>query len=834
MNYNSTPELKKAFEFIEYTGVNIFLTGKAGTGKTTFLHNLKKNSSKRMVVVAPTGVAAINAGGVTIHSFFQLPFGPQLPEGHINSPALRGNSGNSKSILQRFNREKIDIIKSLDLLVIDEVSMVRADLLDGIDGVLRRFKNKNKPFGGVQLLMIGDLQQLAPIVKDDEWEILRNFYDTVFFFSSSALKQTNYISIELKYIFRQSDENFVNLLNKVRNNQLDEEGINTLNSRYIPSFKPDDKEGYITLTTHNNQANSINAAKLNALKTKKETFTATVEGDFPEHAYPTNYNLELKEGAQVMFVKNDPSYEKLFYNGKIGTLVAIDDDILYVDCPGDDSPIEVRPLTWENTKYSIDHITKEIKETVAGKYIQYPLKLAWAITIHKSQGLTFEKAIIDAQAAFAHGQVYVALSRCKSLEGLVLSSPIGSKAIINDKTVLGFNQYVESNPPTSEQLNEAKVSYQRDLLHDLYNFSIISKQMGYAQTIIKENSKSLHPALQEDFSKLVDVFQDKIFNVAEKFKLQIDKIIKDNGDPESYQPLQERVVKAVGYFLPILEDEVLEKIYIINLDIDNKEVFTRINDQLEKITRSLNEKIICLKSCSEGFRVSLYLTSRARASVESFRKKKTSKTSARAAYSKYPAFYNILKQWRDDTAVEQNVSRFRILSQKTLVEIADDLPLSKELLKAVKGMGPKKINQFGKIILEMVYDYRVSIGLPVPEEFSFDDEPKSPNKLKGQNSKLLTFDMFSSGETIEQIAQKRGMATSTIYSHLSHFIGTGDIPLSKLVPMGKAQAIIKHFENSVDNNLSSAKKALGDEYSYEEIRCVLKHILFHDSIQNTN
>jgi hypothetical protein len=320
-----------------------------------------------MVVVAPTGVAAINAGGVTIHSFFQLSFGPQLPY------SATGIENRDNSRIQRFSKIKINIIKSLDLLVIDEVSMVRADLLDGIDSVLRRFKNRNKPFGGVQLLMIGDLQQLAPIAKDDEWAILREYYDTVFFFSSKALKQTNFVSIELKDIFRQSDQQFIDLLNKVRNNELNIDDVDLLNQRYIPQFNPNESDGYITLTTHNNQAHSLNAAKLKELKTQSKIFRATVTGDFPEHAYPTDYELTLKVGAQVMFVKNDPTYEKLFFNGKIGTVEDIDEEGIYVQCPDDPTPILVTPLEWENTNYTIDPTTKEIKENVTGEFKQYPL-----------------------------------------------------------------------------------------------------------------------------------------------------------------------------------------------------------------------------------------------------------------------------------------------------------------------------------------------------------------------------------------------------------------------------------------------------------------------------
>jgi len=360
------------------------------------------------VVVAPTGVAAINAGGVTIHSFFQLPFGPQIPEELAKRlPAANTDAKQAASRYQRFNREKINIIKSIDLLVIDEISMVRADLLDAIDAVLRRFRNRETPFGGVQLLMIGDLQQLAPIAKEDEWKLLRNYYESVYFFSSKALQKTDYVSIELTQVYRQRNEDFIKLLGKIRENRLDTEALEVLEKRHIPNFRPGDEEGYITLTTHNYQAQDINKYRLQELKGKNHSFNAKVSGEFPTFNYPTEEVLNLKIGAQVMFVKNDPSPQKEFYNGKIGKITGIDEDKIFVRCPDDEALITVTPLEWQNCRYTLNEQTKEIEETVIGSFTQYPLKLAWAVTIHKSQGLTFDKAIIDARQAFAHGQVYV-------------------------------------------------------------------------------------------------------------------------------------------------------------------------------------------------------------------------------------------------------------------------------------------------------------------------------------------------------------------------------------------------------------------------------------------
>ena len=403
-----------------------------------------------MVVVAPTGVAAINAKGVTIHSFFQMSFGPHVPYDPEKNKTFNPED------FRRFSREKVNIIKSLDLLVIDEISMVRADLLDGIDEVLRRYKNRYKPFGGVQLLMIGDLQQLSPVVKEEDWNILRQYYDTCYFFSSHALRKSSFIGIELKHIFRQTDLNFINLLNKVRLNQMDTETLQELNKRYIPNFHPDETEGYVTLTTHNYQSKNINDEKLKEIKTKSVIALAEVNGEFPDYSYPTDPELELKVGAQVMFIKNDLSGDKLFYNGKIGKITNITGIAIEVYCKGDDNPINVEKQEWQNSRYTLNEVTQEIEEEVIGTFVQYPLKLAWAITIHKSQGLTFEKAIIDARESFAHGQVYVALSRCKTIEGMVLSTRIGDFSVKSDSTVVSFTDHVEKNQPGPAELERSR------------------------------------------------------------------------------------------------------------------------------------------------------------------------------------------------------------------------------------------------------------------------------------------------------------------------------------------------------------------------------------------
>ena len=456
--------VQTAWDFVENTGHSIFLTGKAGTGKTTFLKAVVEQSRKRPIVVAPTGVAAINAGGVTIHSFFQLPFSPYVPGAKVESKF-------------DFSKEKRKIIASSDLLIIDEISMVRADLLDAIDAVLRRFREHGEPFGGMQLLMIGDLAQLTPVVTPEDERMLKPYYDTPYFFGSKALQQIDYVTIQLNHVYRQQDESFITLLNEIREGRPSAETIKRLNSRCQPTFVPRPEEPYIRLTTHNNLANFYNESELQKLPSRAYEYHAEVKGTFPEYSYPTAETLVLKEGAQVMFVKNDPSGEHKYYNGRIGRVTEASEKRLTVYCEGDSEAIEVEPQVWENTRYTLNEKTREIESEVQGTFKQLPLRLAWAITIHKSQGLTFERAIIDANQSFAPGQVYVALSRCRTLEGLVLASRLEARAIINDERVDSYITQQESEAERSiEQLPMLKREYDRNLLVQLFDFRDIMEQ----------------------------------------------------------------------------------------------------------------------------------------------------------------------------------------------------------------------------------------------------------------------------------------------------------------------------------------------------------------------
>ncbi len=820
LNYLSNPQLDLAFDFVQYTGQNLFLTGKAGTGKTTFLKNLKLLSPKRMVVVAPTGVAAINAGGVTIHSFFQLSFGPQIPQdADRTQPAVTPFASTSAANVKRFSREKINIIRSLDLLVIDEISMVRADVLDAIDEVLRRYRTRYKPFGGVQLLMIGDLQQLAPIVKDDELEILKKYYDTSFFFSSRALKQSKFTGIELKHIFRQSDQRFIDLLNKVRDNRLDTNVLQELNQRYQPGFNPDEKEGYITLTTHNYQSQQINSSKLALLKTPVSTYTAEVNGEFPEYSYPTDLDLGLKVGAQVMFVKNDLTPAKRFFNGKIGKVTDLAEDQIEVQCPGDDTVIFVDRVVWQNSKYKLNDISQEIEEEVIGTFSQFPLKLAWAITIHKSQGLTFEKAIIDARASFAHGQVYVALSRCKTFEGLVLSTPIALHSVKNDSTVVQFSEEVEQNQPGPAELEQSRKEYLQQLLGELFDFKPILRQIQYLQRLWGEHATQLLGTLNFVLTKMVAPVESEMIEVAARFGNQVRNLLASGPNPEEHPQLQERVRKASEFFFSKVEQLLDQPLSEATLETDNKAVRKTLGEATDKLRKEIRIKKVCLDLCKSGFNTKSYLEIRSKAAIEAEETARSrKKADAPATFSANPDFYTKLKHWRSEKAELLQVEIARILAQKTMLEIVQKLPVSGKELKEVKGMGGVRMKQFGREILEMILAYRDQNGMEIPAEAEKEAE------RAGMDSRQLSYELFKNGLSIPDIARSRQMAHGTIETHILNFVGSGGIAIDRLVDRRKVKAIEECIELHNFRQIGDLKAKLGDAYSYSEIRFVLKYL----------
>ncbi len=819
---NNNPEMKLALGFLQCTSENVFLTGNAGTGKTTFLHNLRKTLPKRMVVLAPTGVAALNAGGVTIHSFFQMPFGPCVPNNNTDpSPASHFGKKTSNSY-HKFSREKLNIIRSLDLIVIDEISMVRADLLDGIDEQLRRIRGYEKPFGGVQLLMIGDLQQLAPVVKDEEWEILKQYYDNPFFFKSKALMGSKYVTIELKKIYRQTDQEFIILLNKVRYGDKDPQTLKLLNNRYQPGFNID-SEGSIILTTHNYQAKRINNEKMAKLPGPSYKFKAKIEGEFPEYSFPTDQELEIRPGAQVMFVKNDSLPEKRFFNGKIGKVQAIKNDLIIVNCPGTPDTITVGPETWQNARYGLNNESGEIVETVTGTFTQYPLKAAWAITIHKSQGLTFDKVIIDAGEAFAHGQVYVALSRCKTLDGLILTNRLSPRILINDSSVSHFTRKIQQNQPGELQLKAASISYQQELLRELFDFSQLRKQVNFFLKLVCQNRESILQNIIQSLETSAAAVESEIFSIADKFDAQIHYLLSLEPEVEQNKSLNQRIKKAVDYFT--LKSHTLIGAFIqtgTGIDIDNKEYKNSFANCLNKLADFLRIKTACLEACREGFSVQAVLEARSKAAIEKAKPVRFLQEDVSYANS-HPALYNKLKTWRAQVASALELPEYMIIQNKTMVGICTRLPSSLKELKEIKGLGRKKLKEFGSQILEILSDYCNETGIA----YTINSEPMEEPLLKVKtNTKQVTFDLLKSGKNLTEIASIRNLALSTIEGHISHFIASGELGIDQFMTPEKVSEISDYFIACNSRELSTAKEHFGDKISYGELRMVVAHLSY--------
>jgi DNA repair protein RadC len=800
-------KLDLAHNFVLHTNRNIFLTGKAGTGKTTFLHQVKQLSAKRLAVVAPTGVAAINAGGVTIHSLFQLPFGPLVP-------------GATARESRKFNKEKINLLRTLDLLVIDEISMVRADVLDGIDEVLRRFRNNGQPFGGVQLLLIGDMQQLPPVIRDDDWTLLKPHYETGYFFGSKALRQTPYVAIELTHIYRQSDARFINLLNSIREKTVTREQLADLNQRHIPDFSPRDEEGYITLSTHNTTAQQINSDKLRNLKTPLHTFEATVEGDFPANIYPTEASLDLKVGAQVMFIKNDISREKLYYNGKIGQITAIDDDMIYVRSQSDGEEIEVYPADWTNIKYTLDSATKEIKAEAIGTFRQFPLKLAWAITIHKSQGLTFEKAIIDASAAFAHGQVYVALSRCKTLDGLVLRAPIPSHSIKTEQTLEDFHADVQQQTPTEQHLQDAKRTNQQQLLRELFSFERANSLLYRCRRVVNEHAGSLDAECAPIIAQLTDLLRTKARDVTQRFLQQLPAYFAEDRLPEENEALQERVRKAAAYFQTLLGDELLPLFYRCPTDCDNKQVRELLLEAMDELEKELFSKLRSFASCRDGFGALAYLQARNHAELDfqPERKKHERQTTAATDSPGRGGLYGALMKWRNDMAGEHDTSGYMVLPQKTIAELARLRPTTLDELLAIKGFGKTKVKQLGNELLALIKEY-VERPKPTRETTPKEKKTKEPKEPKIPST-TQTLALFQAGKTITEIATERGFAVSTIEGHLAQCIGKGELSVDAVLPPDRIRLIRSHLETNAQTTFTELVQSIGNGVTYSEIRYV--------------
>lgn len=609
-----------AERYVEETGVSVFLTGKAGTGKTTFLKEIVRKTSKRFAVVAPTGVAAINAGGVTIHSFFQLPLCPYLPD--VKELVTEYQMPER---MRSLRKERVRILRTLDLLIIDEISMVRADILDAIDDILKRYRRNDRPFGGVQLLMIGDIQQLPPVVKESERPFMEQVYSSPFFFNSKVLQRLPYVTIPFEKVHRQSDRIFLDILNEVRSGTPSDAALNDLNKRLDPGFVPPEDERWIRLTTHNAQADSVNEAKMNALETDEATFEAQVEGIFPENAYPAETKLRLRVGAQVMFVRNDTSGEARYYNGKIATVEKVKPQLIVKDESGD--RIEVTTEKWENIRYGLNEETGEIEGIVDGTFEQVPLRPAWAVTIHKSQGLTFDHVIIDAGAAFSSGQVYVALSRCRTLEGIVLTTPITRRCTFTSEEVTAFESSREPADEVRLKLPAMSNEYFTSTLCDAFDLQRLRYLYNRVNRIYQVNLSNLYPDQACRFNKVgagisepvgetapqQDSGKDNqktfagirsLSDTAQKFQKQIRYIAASihSGAPDDFPLLRERVTKACEYFRKELKPLALFASPLTLIEIDDKEIKKAFKAAAEEFLSELRFRLTLYETIlSEGF-----------------------------------------------------------------------------------------------------------------------------------------------------------------------------------------------------------------------------------------
>jgi cell fate (sporulation/competence/biofilm development) regulator YmcA (YheA/YmcA/DUF963 family) len=798
-----SPYYQLAQDFALFTNRSIFLTGKAGTGKTTFLHNLKKATKKQMAVVAPTGVAAINAGGTTMHSFFQLPFTPFVPtvEGRKNLIEKMKMQGNRRKVLQE-----------LELLVIDEISMVRADVLDSVDTILRhvRYRN-NEPFGGVQVIFIGDMFQLSPVATDEEWRLLSQYYSSPYFFHSQAILQQQPVYIELDKIFRQSNVDFISVLNEVRNNRLSDKGLALLQSRYNPLFVPPSDDTYITLTTHNRKADQINAEELMKVKGRTYTFDAEIQGEYPEKSYPTEKELILKIGAKVMFLKNDTETPRRFFNGKIGVVESVEDESISIKCPGDDEAIELSKAVWENIRYSTNPTTKQIEEDELGKFIQYPLRLAWAITIHKSQGLTFDKAVIDAGAAFASGQVYVALSRCRSLEGMVLLSKINPGSIQNDHQIVAHERNKLPIEELEIQLNESRNLYRNFILMQLFDFK---NAIGQTSRLIKETTDVKSSFNEETFPFLDDVLRQTqaLQEVGAKFQGQLQRILQER--PVEEEHLQSRITAAAEFFNDKMNN-LIETLRQSPATTDSKQNASEYNDMIRMIFSNIAQKSFLMRGLKSKFTVEDYFILKNTFTLPDFTLNAYAKNSSnKPLETREPKLFNQLLHLRNKLCEPNDLPIYIVAGSKTLIEMSDYLPQNEKDLLHINGFGPAKVEKYGKAFLDIILAYCKENKLSSLMHEKEKGKEKKEKKPVGETMRT-SLSMYNQGMSIEDIATSRNLGVSTIATHLGKYIGTGELDINNFVTKEKRDKAVKVMENTAE--IGSVYQMLGGIMTQPEI-----------------
>jgi hypothetical protein len=822
-----------ASDLVNHTSRHIFLTGKAGTGKTTFLKYIRENCPKQMAVVAPTGVAAINAGGVTIHSFFQLPFSPFIPE--AKGFGRNDDVSNKHTLLGRLrlNTERRKIMQELELLVIDEISMVRCDVLDAIDLVLRHVRYRHSErFGGVQVLFIGDMFQLPPVVKEQEWNLLRDYYNSPYFFDSYVMKEDPPVYIEFTKIYRQTEEKFIHLLNKVRNNQMEEEHLLQLHDRYQPEFFGGGSEGYILLTTHNEKARSINTEKLAQLPDKIFTYKAQIKDDFSPSAYPADEVLQLKVGAQVMFIKNDTDKAKRYFNGKIGVVTELHQDKILVQCKNEPDAIEVEKDTWENIRYKLDKSTRQLDEEVLGSFSQYPLRLAWAITIHKSQGLTFEKAVIDAGRAFAPGHVYVALSRCTNLEGMVLHSKINSGALYADDRIVQFTKNILPVEELQQELIAAKKAYQEKVFSSLFDFRKQVNGIKELQEYLLQHSASFNeeafPWNNELLNKL-----SSLQTTAEKFQLQLRKLFTLTEKAEDNNDLHERIKAAANWFsneIKALIEIILQSPAITDSSIHAKEY----NEMLKEVYVQLTMQNFMLQGFNGKFNMEIFHRRKKSFVAPSFGVNAYAGASDKKVELPHPVLYYQLKSLRDTICSKKNLPIYLVAGSKTLEEMTTYLPQTMEELEQIKGFGKTKAEAYGKDFLSIINEYAAENGLSSRiSEITPKRKRREPKQQK-PDTKSETFRLFREGRTVIEIANERNLTVQTIEGHLAYYVQNGLIKINDLVSREKIVLIEPAANDFNGGPIAALKEKFGSAVTWGELRLVLAWVEYQKSSSHIN
>ncbi len=835
MNYDTTNEMfQLAVELVNQSSRNIFLTGKAGTGKTTFLKYIRENCPKQIAVVAPTGVAAINAGGVTIHSFFQLPLSPFVPE-------AKGFSESNQEIINkhslisrlRISNEKKKVLQELELLIIDEISMVRCDTMDAIDTVLRHVRQKHQErFGGVQVLFIGDMFQLPPVIKDREWKLLSEYYNSPYFFDSKVINEELPACIEFNKIYRQSEEQFIYLLNQVRNNELDEEGIKILDGRFNTAFRRTKHDGYIILTTHNDKARDINAMELRNLENKLYSFKAEITGEFYDNAYPADEILQLKVGAQVMFIKNDVDKSKRYFNGKIGIVTEAEEDKISVQCKDESTEIEVKKEKWENIRYTLNKTTRQLDQERLGSFTQYPLRLAWAITIHKSQGLTFEKAIIDAGEAFAPGQVYVALSRCTNLNGMVLQSRVRTSGLFSDKRIVQFSQSNKSAGQLQQELIDSRKNYQLTVLMSMFDFTTTINQTNEILKYLLEHASSFNP---ETFSWIEELPGkiSKLQETAIKFHLRLHSLFQQAGMPEENTALQERIQAAANYFVIELQP-ILQFIQRSPAITDSRLHAKEYNESLKEVFAQLSMKRFLLEGCRGHFDIDTFHRRKKKFVLPSFAINAYAGSSQQRTESPHPVLHQQLRKLRDSICSKKDTPIYMVAGSRTIDEMAEYLPQNLEELIKISGFGKARLESYGPQFLEIIQQYckeynllsRIAEKSPKRQRKETTGQKEPKIDTKGE-----TYKLYKEGMLVSNIAKTRNLTIQTIEGHLAYYVQRGEINIEELISREKLLLIEPAIKDFNGGSITPIKEQLGNAVGFGEIRLVIASSVFKNNIK---